>query len=163
MAWSKPTDERNACVRVESDRGEKSTKFFRRELRGFSHSRRLWASRKPSRQVSTRIRMRIVRYLGAYIAPERHRCSHPAVIHPIHHTLRQHRSLGRIVLRRAFLTSDATATLSFMSVIVSADPAPPDGANTPFQTSRTPGKLTDEKEACETSRPKIEKTTLKAG
>ena len=56
----------------------------------------------------------------AYIAPERDRCSHPAVIHPIHHTLRQHRSLGRIVLRRAFLTSDATATLSFMSVIVSA-------------------------------------------
>jgi hypothetical protein len=24
----------NACVRVESDRGEKSIKFFRRELRG---------------------------------------------------------------------------------------------------------------------------------
>jgi hypothetical protein len=56
----------------------------------------------------------------AYIAPERHRCSHPAVIHPIHHTLRQHRSLGCIVLRRAFLTSDAAATLSFMSVILSA-------------------------------------------
>ena len=38
-----------------------------------------------------------------------------------------------------------------------------DGANTPFQTSRTPGKVTDDKEACETTRPKIDKTAFKAG
>lgn len=99
----------------------------------------------------------------AYIAPERDRCSHPAVIHPIHHTLRQHRSLGRIVLRRAFLTSDATATLSFMSVIVSARSCTARWGKHPIPNKSYAGKVTDEKEACETSRPKIEKTTLKAG
>lgn len=139
MAWSKPTDERNACVRVESDRGEKSTKFFRRELpRGGSARTQdgsgggASASRKPSRQVPTRIRMRVVRYRGALTL-----LLEGTSLRLNRHTQTQHRSLGRIVLRTIPHLGRQRDSLAFMSVTVSGRISTSrDGANTPFQANR---------------------------
>jgi hypothetical protein len=115
MAWSKPTDERNACVRVESDRGEKSTKFFRRELRGFLHSRPLWRGAGLQESPRGRYRPGSECELSDILARldcswKGHRCAH----HQLSPSKSPHTNAIQISrpyrFAGPFLTSDANAT-----------------------------------------------------
>jgi hypothetical protein len=105
--------------------------------------------------------MRIVRYLGVLtLLLERHLCGDPAVIHSIRHTSRQ--KVGGIVLARASLTSDRNATRSSCPAPYQPDAYIAMWGKYPFQSNRMHGKVTDDKEARETTRPKIDQTAFKA-